>query len=170
MAIWSGPVLRAAKLSGFTPFFKWLRYESRRAKARFPIVINTKSVKCSIALAVACVILELNSIRNCNSSAASDSFFEALPLFSSLITLSCACMSPCTLNKQRLKLAVWLHTTEASLAVLSQRRSVSCEILREAGGVAAKAAFLAILPKLLFSLAGPVCQLVTVAGSNCWSE
>ena len=154
-------------MSGFTPFFKWLRYESRRAKARFPMVMKTKSVKCSIALAVACVMLELNSIRNCNSSVASDSFLETLPLFSSRITFSCVCMSPCTLNKQRLKLAVWLHTTEASLAVLSQRLSV---ILREAGGVAAKAAFLAILPMLLFSLAGPVCQLVTVAGSNCWSE
>ena len=133
-------------------------------------MMKTKSVKCSIALAVACVMLELNSIRNCNSSEASDSFLENLPLFSTRITFSCVCMSPCTLNKQRLKLAVWLHTTEASLAVLSQRLSVSCEILREAGGVAAKAAFLAILPKLLFSFAGPVCQLVTVAGSNCGSE
>ena len=162
-----GPALGAAKVSGFTPFFKWLRYESRRAKARFPIVIKTKSVKCPIALAVACVMLELNSIRNCNSSEASDSFLENLPLFSPWMTFSCACMSPCTLNKQRLKRAVRLQTKEASLAVLSQRLSVSCEILREAGGVAAKAAFLAILPKLLFSLEGPICQLVTVAGSNC---
>ena len=60
-----------------------------------------------------------------------------------------------------------LHTTEASLAVLSQRRRVSCEILREPGGVAANAALLAIRPKLLFNLDGPVFQLVTVAGSNC---
>ena len=40
-----------------------------------------------------------------------------------------------TLNKHRLKLAAWLHITVASLADLSHFRRVSCDILREAGGV-----------------------------------
>ena len=79
-------------------------------------------------------------------------------------------MSFCTLNKQRLKLADWLQTTEASLAVLSHLLRVSCDILREAGGVEAKAAFREILPKLLFSLQWPVYQEETFVGSACWSE
>ena len=66
---------------------------------------------------------------------------------------------------QRLKLAAWLHTTEASLAVLSHLRRVSCDILREAGGVEASAAFLEILPKLLFSFQCPVYQEETFVGS-----
>ena len=36
VAMYRGPALGAAKVSGLTPFFKWLRYESQRAKARFP--------------------------------------------------------------------------------------------------------------------------------------
>ena len=53
-----------------------------------------------------------------------------------------------------------VKTSDASLAVLSHLRSVSWEILREAGGVDAKAAFLAIRPKLLLSLECPVLQAV----------
>ena len=37
--------------------------------------------------------------------------------------------------KHWLKLAAWLHITVASLADLSHLRRVSCDILREAGGV-----------------------------------
>ena len=48
---------------------------------------------------------------------------------------------------QRLKLAAWLHTTEASLAVLSHLLRVSCDILRKAGGVEASAAFLSFPTK-----------------------
>ena len=134
------------------PFFTWLRYTSRGANVRLPIVMNTKSVKCSIAFAATRVMLALKSIRNCSSSVPSEALVEPFPLLSPHRVLICVCMSLCTLNRHLLKLAVWLQTTEASLAVFSNLLKVSWDILRGAGGVDAKAAFLEILPKLLFSL------------------
>ena len=52
----------------------------------------------------------------------------------------------CTLKRQRLKLAAWLHITEVSLADLSHLRSVSCDILRDAVGVDDSPVYLAIRP------------------------
>ena len=71
---------------------------------------------------------------------------EPLPLFSDFTILSWSFICCCTLNRHLLKLAVWLHITDASLADLSHRRKVSCEILREAGGVEDSPVYFALQP------------------------
>ena len=70
---------------------------------------------------------------------------------------------------QRLKLAVWLQIMEASLADLSHRLKVSCEILREAGGVEPRPVYFAIRLELLFSLTASVCHEETLEESGFWS-
>ena len=77
-----GAVLKADKVSCLMPFFKWVRYASLRARMRLPIDMNTKSVRCSMALDAAWVMLALKFIKYCSSSVASDTLVELFPLLS----------------------------------------------------------------------------------------
>ena len=47
----NGAVLKADKVSCLMPFFTWERNASLHARERLPIEMNTKSVRCSMALA-----------------------------------------------------------------------------------------------------------------------
>ena len=47
----SGAVLKAARVSGLIPVFRWFRYASLRPKVGLPMEMKTKSVRCSIVLA-----------------------------------------------------------------------------------------------------------------------
>ena len=78
----SGAVLKAARVSGIIPVFRWFRYASLRAKVRLPMEMKTKSVRCSIVLAAAWVMLALKSMRNWSSSVATDTLVELFPLLS----------------------------------------------------------------------------------------
>ena len=52
--------------------------------------VKTKSDKCSIVLAAACVMLALKSIKYCSSSAAEELLWQALPLLSYLRVFNCS--------------------------------------------------------------------------------
>ena len=62
---WRGAVLRAAIVSALIPTFKYARYESLLSKVVLAIVTKTKSFKCSMDLAMAWQILELEKGRIC---------------------------------------------------------------------------------------------------------
>ena len=122
---------------------------------------NTKSVKCSIAFAMAWQTLALKSNRNCSSSVAVAILFEDLPLDSVRIDLSWVCIFCWTLRRQRLNPAAWLHITEDSLADLSHFLRFSCDIGLDRGGFEAMPACRAIVRQVLFNREDPVCQDLT---------
>ena len=98
-----------------------------------------------MVFAMACVMLELKSIKNCSSSAAVETLFDDLPLLSSdLITFNWDCIFSWTLYKHLLNPAAWLQMIEASCADFSHLLRLSCEIWHEVGGVEAMPAALAM--------------------------
>ena len=80
----------------------------------FATFTKTKSVKCSIALAIAWHTLELKSRRNCSSSVAVETLLADLPLDSVRMVLRWDCIFCWTLRRQQLNPAAWLHITEDS--------------------------------------------------------
>ena len=85
---WRGAVLRAAIVSALIPAFKYARYESLLSKVVLAMVTKTKSVKCSMDLAMAWQILALKSRRNCISSVASVTLEADFPFCSDLIVFN----------------------------------------------------------------------------------
>ena len=126
VAMLRGPVGRAAKVSCFMPDVRCDRYASLLVSVELATVTKTKSVRCSKVLAIAWVIPELKSRRNCNSSAAPETLVEDLPLLSSnLMAFNCDLILSCTLFRHLLNAAAWLHIVDASRAAFSQRRRLS---------------------------------------------
>ena len=101
-----GAVLGAVTMSGLIPLLRCVRYASVRVGVKFPMEINTNLLRCSMVFAAACVMLELKSIKYCNSSMALDTLVEVFPLLSLVRRFfSWLCMSCCTLKRHLLNLA-----------------------------------------------------------------
>ena len=81
--------------------------------------------------------LELKSSKKCSLSIADDTLVGPCPFESTRIAFSWLAMFCCIFNKQRLKLAAWLHMTVDSRADFSHLRRFYCEMGRDMGGALA---------------------------------